>query len=558
MTAARLRRLLPDVLALTAIMAVALAFVGTSSLFSSDEGAALAQANVLDATGGWLVAHPFPEIDPDGRWFAFYRPDGGPAQFAPYAKHPSYPLLLQPLVAAGGMGGALVASVLGTVIAAVAAAWLAGSLRQGAERAALWIVGLGSPLFFDAGLVMAHSLGAAGCGLAACAFVGYRRSPRPVVLALGLAATVAAILVRSEALFFGLAAGAVLAGWGLRRRAWREVAAGAAVAVASVVTLLVERRWVASIIDGSLVVPTAGLARGDLVAGRISGALWTFVSTTGRGSGLVAGAALLAMLAAVVAGFAMRARPPSRVAAVGASVVVAVAAVVAAVAPEPDAISGLLATCPFLVVGLLLLRRSDLTDPTSGFLLAVSALVALAVVATQYDIGGAAEWGGRFMAIVLPLLLAVAVPVVLRRTTAVGPAIGRPVLACLVVATAALSVLSMRTLATFHDRSASLADAWRLAVEAESADGGGPPVVVTTSPALGRLTWDAVGDARQLLVEPAEVPAAVEALDGLGVDRLVLVLDGPATGEELPTGWTVVASGPIGPWGGQVLVVEAD
>lgn len=272
----------------------------------------------------------------------------------------------------------------------------------------------------------------------------------------------------------------------------------------------------------------------------------------------MAGAALLAMLAAVVAGFAMRARPPSRVAAVGASVVVAVAAVVAAVAPEPDAISGLFATCPFLVVGLLLLRRSDLTDPTSGFLLAVSALVALAVVATQYDIGGAAEWGGRFMAIVLPLLLAVAVPVVLRRTAAVGPATGRPVLACLVVATAALSVLSMRTLATFHDRSASLADAWRLAVEAESADGGGPPVVVTTSPALGRLTWDAVGDARQLLVEPAEVPAAVEALDGLGVDRLVLVLDGPATGEELPTGWAVVASGPIGPWGGQVLVAESD
>ena len=70
---------------------------------------------------------------------------------------------------------------------------------------------------------------------------------------------------------------------------------------------------------------------------------------------------------------------------------------------SPDALSGLLVAFPLLTFGLASMRRGGprraAGRPPRGTCLAFAALV----VATTYTSGGAAEWGGRFLALALPL-----------------------------------------------------------------------------------------------------------------------------------------------------------
>ena len=139
--------------------------VGTASSFSADEGAVIVQARSLAGklTGGdgWIVEHPVPEVDPTGVNYPLENADRGENGFAPYAKHPLYPVLLAVADRAGGVTAMVLLSLAGTLAAAALAAGLARRIDPALARPTLWVVGLASPLLFDGYLVMAHALAAA-------------------------------------------------------------------------------------------------------------------------------------------------------------------------------------------------------------------------------------------------------------------------------------------------------------------------------------------------------------------------------------------------------------
>ncbi|HSH22873.1 MAG TPA: hypothetical protein VK975_02320, partial [Acidimicrobiales bacterium] len=111
--------------------------VGTSASFSPDEGAVILQARSLAAGDGWILEHPFAELDPDDRYYPLGGSSQGADGKAPFAKHPAYPLVLAGLEGLGGVGAMLVLSTLGTVGAAVAGALLAREVAGGLERPVL-------------------------------------------------------------------------------------------------------------------------------------------------------------------------------------------------------------------------------------------------------------------------------------------------------------------------------------------------------------------------------------------------------------------------------------
>ncbi|MCZ7630157.1 MAG: hypothetical protein M5U19_14425 [Microthrixaceae bacterium] len=72
---------------------------------------------------------------------------------------------------------------------------------------------------------------------------------------------------------------------------------------------------------------------------------------------------------------------------------------------EPGLVTGLLAACPLLVGGLVCLGKDDLRVPLVRRALIACGIAAVGIVATNYEVGGAAEWGGRFFHQMLPLLI---------------------------------------------------------------------------------------------------------------------------------------------------------
>ena len=92
------------------------AFVGITRPgygFSSDEGAAAAQAHLLDH-GSWTYDYPLSWMDGADGARPFVRGDVGSEGVAPYAKHPLYPVSLW-LVGSGTVG-AYGLSVVGTCL----------------------------------------------------------------------------------------------------------------------------------------------------------------------------------------------------------------------------------------------------------------------------------------------------------------------------------------------------------------------------------------------------------------------------------------------------------
>ncbi len=108
----------------------------------------------------------------------------------------------------------------------------------------------------------------------------------------------------------------------------------------------------------------------------------------------------------------------------------------------PGLVTGLLAAFPLLLAGLIWIRASDLRVPLVTRLLAVSVVMAGVVVAANYAVGGAVEWGGRFFHGLIPLLAPLVVLGLDHARRQLSATEARIALACLVVMTASLSVLS--------------------------------------------------------------------------------------------------------------------
>lgn len=525
-------------LALALILLALVPVIGTSSSFSADEGAAIIQARSLSRGDGWVVEHPVPEADPTGASYPLEFSERGPAGVAPFAKHPLYALLLAGADRLGGVTAMVALSLLGTLAAAGLAAALGSRMGPGLARPALWAAGLGSPLLFDGYVVIAHTLGAACAAAAVLAAVVAFERRRPA-LALAVAPFLAvAVLMRTEAVFFGLGLAAAAAVAGLRRPA-RAVAAVVALnaVAATALARLGEDMWIRHLLGGPVEGTGAAVVRetSGFLAGRIDAFLITWVRPSYQAPPL-ANLLLLTMVVAVaVAAFALRrGADPRRVRfASGVAALTAVGAV--AVAPR-NLVPGLLVACPLLVAGLVLLDRRSLSkSPAAGLAVVSAGVFALGVLATQYETGGSGEWGGRYFALAVP----VAIPALLLAVRRHG---SRLLASGLVVCSLALAVMAVGGIRNTHRFSAGLT-----AAVAEAATGE-RPVLVTTAPSMPRTAWATFDDQRWLLASAAELGALAERLRAAGIERFTFVARNDTDVRRLGDGYRVETSTTYGGW----------
>jgi hypothetical protein len=481
------RPLTAHVAALTLVLLALMPWLGSSRLFSADEGALQAQAHVLADGDGWFIDHARPDLDPDGRFFLLHLSVNDGDRSAPFAKHPVYAVALAPLEGLGGKTAMVLSSLVGTVLAALAAALLARRLRPGTERWALWAIGLASPAFLYGYVLIAHTSGAALAGLAVVLAVGGARGWRQSV---GVAAALAAaVTLRSEALLFGVAlAGAcVVAAWLHRER--RHLVIAAAAFAGAIGGQVIDRILANLAASGQASVNTAGSSGGSFLSDRVFSAVLTWLLPSYDGFGfddlLLAGAAIFGVFAVVVAR-----RHPEDSSGIRLLASLAAACAVGRVLLPANLTPGLLIAFPLLAAGLAALdRRRILRDPAATIAAVTFALFALAVLATQYRDGGSGEWGGRYFLIGLPVI----VPVVLAALADVGERLDagtrRHLLAAAAIGSVALAATAGLAL---HDKQW----AGQHGVDAFEAAAAAAPdaVAIATDGNAGRRSWPHAAD----------------------------------------------------------------
>lgn len=501
--------------------------VGTNSSFSPDEPVAITQARSLAAGGGWIVEHPFTEVDPDGQFYPLAGSNQGEEGMAPFAKHPLYPLMLAAVEPVGGLGAMMVPSVLATVAAAALAALLARTVTGGLERPVLWAVGVGSPLLFDAYLVIAHSLGAAFVTAATLAVVVAIRRSRSLLLMMAAALLVSvAVLFRTEALIFALALGVATAVVGITRRRHGLVVGGAVVAAAGVGSALLEK-WLQQVFIGAgpqaISVPDAG---GNFFEARWAGFLNTWLSPSSS-SDVSGGDALLVVVmllaVAAVAVLRWRSNRPHLLVFLGAG---AAGLAFVALLTDPDrVVPGLLVAFPLAVFAIGLASRDSFRDPARLVLTVTAGLFMAGVLATQYGAGGSAEWGGRYFALGVPILTVLAVDGLARRAPALPVPVRRWAGAGLVTCSLFLAVGAIASLASMHRHNERLLERLVSTSQLISPGDGGVPVVVSSWPNIARHAWPTT-PAQRWLYSPDEVDLGRELASRLidaGIAELTFV-----------------------------------
>jgi hypothetical protein len=534
-------------LALAVVLVGLQVLVGTDGLVSADEGAMLAQLDLVEQDRDWSAANPEPSVDPGMDALPLELSDRSvTGRWAPFAKHPVHIAALSPLWSAGGYGGTLSASVLGVVAAAVASALLARRLRPGTEVVALWATGLGSPLVFDGFQVVGHALGAGLVGLATVAVLAaMSASDRFRAQALGLAGVVAmgaAALVRSEAVLAALALAAAVGVLGRSSRRRSAALAVALVAVAVAVRLGEPRLVVAALGDDLAAAPAGEGSGAGLLASRWN-AFQVTVLDAGYGVDAGEGLLLVAVALAVAAALSWRLRGDARLVAV--LTVASVAAAVGRAVTADFLVPGLLMALPVLAVALASLRAEHLRAEPARILWATVALYVGAVAATQYETGGTGEWGGRYYAVALPLLVAVSVHTLGEVGSTMPSPTRRLVAAGLAAVSLTLTVGAVR--ATDRARAASSATA--VAVIA-AVDGLDVDATVSARGAVSRFAWEDVLDGRRWLTttDDERLVAVGEALAADGVDRVALVISASADPDGvLGPGWRVTPGHEVRP-----------
>jgi hypothetical protein len=197
----------------------------------------------------------------------------------------------------------------------------------------------------------------------------------------------------------------------------------------------------------------------------------------------------------------------------------------------------MLVAFPLLPAGLIWLRGSDLTSHTSSRLLyrivLVSVIAGGGLVATLYANGGAAEWGGRFFQILIPVITPAAV-LGLNRAVGEIPATKhqlvsqrRAAVACAVLITAALSVSAVRVQAGIRADAADTVDGTITYVNEESPGEPALVIVANRDPSgNSRLFWRADDSIEVLTTLALEaLPPALEEAAAADRDRVVVVTD---------------------------------
>jgi hypothetical protein len=484
-----------------------------------DDGGYATQVKVLRQTGQWAYPYQQARIDP--------HIDHAPVDHAvvttegrlyPYVKQPAWIEVLWASTKVFGVPfGLYVPSALGAVAAAAVAWFLAKRFDPGAAPWAFWAVALG-PLLVHATAMWAHTTGAALGGLVALFVLDAADGRFGRRQAIGLAATLAAIIaLRGEGVLLTAAALPVVAllaasqGRTLVRRALRAASATVAAGVAAVAALLGSREWAHHLAPGVWGGPPEfGYAVG-FVQGRIMGAERTLLN----GWGHTAAANTMAIVATalmLVAGwlFGRRNQPGAALLAMAAGLVTLVARTMWV---APLDLAGYAAASPLVVVAFGAYDWRS-TSRRARALIGVCGLYLLAVLATEYPEGGSRDWGGRYLFLAL-VPVAVGSVVVVRRRLAQLPAgdarrrVGL-LLVALVVVPALLGIYATEGL-----RDANGAMTTR-------ALSTGTPIVIRTNRAYGRLAWDVLPAADWLTADPASAPALLARLRGEGAGSVTV------------------------------------
>jgi hypothetical protein len=545
--------------ALAVVLLGVLALMHPRALVVPDEGVYLAQAEAL-TEGSWSVGRDATDVDTDGALSRLLPEATLGDREVPYARHATYPLLLAPAFRLGDYVGTLVLSVLGLWGAALSGALIARRLDPKLAIPTLWLIGAGSPLLFYGFVTMAHSLAAAAAGFAFLGLTRWLDDHRWSGLAFGVPALLATVGLRSEGTIYALAVAAAVGllafvepgdrdrsdeptgghanghvdpsriAAAIRRVDVRAVVTSAVIGVSVVGTYVLDTRLDDMITgnDGYGVNPAsiATRASADPVSGSWASLLRPFANSWDSSALWVTLAAVLLVAASVVL---RRAPRRSRLALV--LLMAAGASALAMLVDPPWLVTGMLVTFPLLPAGLIWLRRSDISSSASSRVLyriiLVSVIATGGLIATIYANGGAAEWGGRFFQILIPVLTPAAVLGLHRAATTLPVAERRAATACVVLVTAALSFGALRAQAEIRGDATDTVDG-TIAHISSSFPGDSTLVVVAHLDPNGnsRLFWrsdDSIEVLTTLALEA--LPPALERAAEAGRDHLVVVTD---------------------------------
>ena len=394
--------------ALLLIVYVALSFLNDPrGTLGTDSGGKLATLAAMEQSG-----RAAPDV---GYWAAAADPSGvlHPLYYTEHvADHwvnvTTLPMLYAgwPLYRIGGIRALLLLPMLGGVLCALAARRLA-RLLGGDGMAAFWAIGLATPVAVYALDFWEHTLGLACMLFGVALLVEVARGTAGVPAALGAGALFGvAATMRTEALVYLAIATVVALVTRLVQRAHlaRVIALGAAVG-GGAVALLVTNQLVERLVLG------ASLRAGR--AGRIGEAFTTTLGLNGLRPPIdvVAGGAIVALVAVAVLALGFTAEP-NRLVGAGA-LCVAVVVFASRFGDGLGFVPGLLVASPLAVAGMCFgwrVRRASTV--------LIVALLSLPLVwLLQYQGGARPQWGGRYV-LCSGLLLAVAGVVALRRRRA--------------------------------------------------------------------------------------------------------------------------------------------
>ena len=553
-------------LGLLACLLVLVPAVDNGAFATPDEGLYSAQADLL-AHGSWAGPRPGADIDHNGKWAVLSGPTAlPPGEVVPYARRPLYPLLLTPFWSLGGVAGGMILSVLGVGLAAMLCGVLAGRFNRGAAIPALWLIGLGTPLLFDAHILVGHSLVAtfsAAFVVLVCVTIATSERPdafQAAKVAATMASVVPLVLIRSEGLLLvmGTASALVVTAVRLRpvRVSYRPILLALGVLFIGILTYALNDVWARSIARHA----PADVSALDR-APNIVNSTWVSILRPWYPDNTTASAAMaLVVVASIAAPLILRWLPRFQLLGLGFLVVGAIAAVYR-VFESSELVSGLVPTVPWIVVGLLSLRRIDVRTQPAQVLLIGSLLTTAAIAVTTYGDGGAAEWGGRFFHVVLPGLGVVAVLGLIGMTASLTPPMRALAIGALVATTAAISICAVRSAMEMRDLNSSVETYLHEVSAASDSD-----IMVFAPPqasGAARVLWRVSDDDRPLLSTPT-LGFLPELLDDLPDGRdSATVLTGLANREFLQdivdntrsSRWTIVE---YTPFNGPMAVYELE
>jgi len=490
-----------------------------TSSFSSDDGAYGLEVQTLTAGDGWSVPHALVEVDGDGVTYPYVNSAVTDAGFFPGARHALWSGALALPARAFGPHGMRLLLLVGYVVAVAATVRLSAAAGRPGTGAVALVLAAASPLFFNTLQLWAHTPAAAATAVAMVG--GLRVMDRrggwvPVVTVCAAVAVAAAL--RGDAALFGVAIAIVVGMSGLRARSLRTVSIGALSLICAVGGYFASGAFGRSVVGSAAAVASGESRATGSGEGRWHGLVHTFFGVN-EGNGpwvLLAIAAMLVLVGALLLRAGKEETSAKLIAAA------AVVWVVRIVSFGSSTATGLIGAWPLVL--LLFGRRWGTYGPGERRLCAVMAFGAIGVAATQYDVGGGANWGGRFLAPALPalaVLIAGSLPAVrtlpdIRRSEVI-PAVGALAIVCLLGSW----TLDMRVRSNFDGVIGRLS----------TVESGTP--VLTSALHVPRMDWANYPERQWLLIPegPSGADTMRMLLDRAGIERVAFYLTYPDTAE---------------------------